>query len=68
MPNPVAAAVRAAIESGVELAAAFNRRRLPAGNDSFLTGIHAPMTAEVTLRDLAVTGSVPAGCCVSLTF
>ena len=60
MPNPVAIALRSAAERGVELVAAFNRRRLP-GNPSFLTGIYAPMTAELTLHDLEVSGTIPAG-------
>ncbi len=59
MPNPVQAAVRAAIEGGVERVAAFNRRRLSRTATPFLVGIHEPMKAERTLHDLAVTGSIP---------
>ncbi|WP_375463586.1 carotenoid oxygenase family protein [uncultured Methylobacterium sp.] len=61
MPNPVQSAVRAAIEGGVAFVAAYNRKRLPKTENPFLVGIHAPMRAELTLHDLAVTGSIPAG-------
>ncbi len=61
MPNPLQAAVRAAIEGGVERVAAFNRRRLSRTTSPFLVGIHEPMRAERTLHDLAVTGSIPPG-------
>ena len=49
------------MERGVELVAAYNRRRLPRTGSPFLVGVHAPMRSELTLRDLAVTGSLPAG-------
>ena len=61
MPNPVQSAIRTAIEGGVELIAAYNRKRLPKSGDAYLVGIHAPMPSELTLHDLAVTGSIPAG-------
>ena len=61
MPNPVQAAVRAVVEGGVELVAAYNRKRLPRAGSPYLVGVHAPMPAELTLRDLAVTGAIPAG-------
>ncbi|XYD11903.1 carotenoid oxygenase family protein (plasmid) [Methylobacterium sp. NMS12] len=61
MPNPVRSAVRAVIEGGVELVAAYNRARLPATPNPFVVGIHEPMRKELTLRDLAVTGTIPAG-------
>ena len=54
-------AVRATLERGVEFVAARNRRRLPRTADAFLVGVHAPMRAELTLRDLAVSGQIPAG-------
>ena len=60
MPTAVQSAIRAAIEGGVERVAAFNRKRLPKAASPFLVGIHAPMPAELTLHDLAVTGSIPA--------
>ena len=61
MPNPVQSAVRATIEGGVAFIAAFNRRRLVKTGSPYLVGIHAPMRSELTLQDLAVTGSIPAG-------
>jgi len=61
MPNPVQSAVRAVAEGAVELIAAWNRKRLPKTGSPYLVGIHAPMRAELTLQDLAVVGSIPAG-------
>ena len=61
MPKPVQAALRRIIERVVEGVAAFNRRRLPSGTSPFLLGIHAPMRAEMTLENLAVTGAIPGG-------
>ncbi len=61
MPNLVQSAVRMVLERGVERVAAFNRKRLPKTGNPFLTGIHVPMHAELTLDDLPVTGQVPAG-------
>lgn len=60
MPNRIQSVIRAAIERGVDVVAAFNRRRLPRMSP-FLVGIHEPMRSELTLHDLAVTGSIPAG-------
>ncbi len=60
MVNPVRSVLRMAAERGVEFVAAWNRRRLPKAAP-FLVGIHAPMRAELTLHDLAVAGSIPAG-------
>ena len=53
--------MRAAIEAAVEFVAACNRMRLPNSGDPFAGGIHAPMRSELTLHDLPVTGSIPAG-------
>ncbi len=61
MPNPVQSALRAAMERGVELVAAYNRKRLPKTGNDFLIGVHEPMRSELTLGGLAVTGSIPAG-------
>ena len=61
MPNPAQSAVRAVMERGVELVAAYNRKRLPKTGSPYLVGVHAPMRSELTLQDLAVTGSIPAG-------
>ena len=61
MPNTIPAIVRAVVERGVELVAAYNRGRLPRTGNPFLVGVHAPMQSELTLRDLAVIGAIPAG-------
>ncbi len=61
MPNPIETAIRATLERGVEMVAAFNRKRLPKAESPFLVGIHAPMREELTLEDLAVTGTIPPG-------
>ncbi len=61
MPNRVQAAVRRVMEGGVDLVATFNRRRLAKAESPFLVGIHAPMRSELTLEDLAVTGTIPPG-------
>ena len=45
----------------MELVAAINRRRLTQAGDDFRLGVHAPMREELTLLDLAGTGSIPAG-------
>ena len=58
MPNLVQSAVRAIVEAGVDLVAAWNRKRLPKTGSPFLVGIHEPMRSELTLQDLAVTGSI----------
>ena len=61
MPNPLASTVRAAAEGLVALVAACNRLRLPGTRHPFVVGVHAPMRAELTLRDLPVTGTIPPG-------
>ena len=61
MPTPVAMGIRAAVQRGVELIAALNRRRLPKADSPFVVGIHTPMAAELTLEHLAVTGAIPPG-------
>ncbi len=40
----------------------FNRKRLeaPGGGHPYLTGVHKPMTEELTLADLKVDGEIPA--------
>jgi carotenoid cleavage dioxygenase len=61
MASPVETAIRNVVTQGVNALAAFNRARLPAPArpHPFLTGVHAPMTQELTLEDLAVTGAIP---------
>lgn len=61
MPSRLQSVVRAALESGVDFVAAYNRNRLPKTESPFLVGVHEPMRSELTLRDLVVTGSIPAG-------
>lgn len=63
MGSTIETLIRGTVTKGVEALAEFNRRRMPepAGGNPFLTGIHAPMTGEFTLTDLAVTGTIPAG-------
>ncbi len=60
MPSAVETAIRSAITAGMTQVARFNRAR--ATTDAphpYLTGIHAPMAEELTLEDLAVTGTIP---------
>src|SRR5277367_4552191 len=61
MTSVVETAIRSVVAKGVTALATFNRGRLraPDGPHPFLTGLHAPMTEEVTIEDLAVTGSIP---------
>lgn len=55
--------IRDTVAKGVEALAGFNRKRLaaPVGGNPFLTGIHTPMGEELTLFELSVTGTIPAG-------
>ena len=60
MASTVETLIRSTLVKGVTKLADFNRRRLPPTEDHpFLTGIHEPMQAELTLTDLAVTGTIP---------
>jgi carotenoid cleavage dioxygenase len=63
MGNIIETLVRGTVSKGIDALAKFNRRRLPAltGDSPFLTGLHAPMTEELTLTELAVTGAIPVG-------
>lgn len=58
MIDTAVGAVASPIVSGI---AAFNRRRLPPRDapHPLLTGIHKPMTQELTLTDLVVEGVIP---------
>ncbi len=61
MASTVETLIRSTVTKGVTALAGFNRKRLPPVEDHpFLTGIHAPMTEEKTLTELAVTGTIPA--------
>jgi carotenoid cleavage dioxygenase-like enzyme len=63
MGSPFETLIRGTMSKGIEVIAEYNRKRLPPmiGDNPFLTGIHTPMTEEVTLTQLAVTGTIPAG-------
>ena len=54
--------IRSSVSKGIEVIAAFNRKRLEQDNDThpYLTGIHKPMGAELTLTELVVNGTIPA--------
>jgi carotenoid cleavage dioxygenase len=56
--DAVVGSIASPIVAGI---AAFNRRRLPPRDapHPLLTGIHQPMTEELTLADLAVDGTIP---------
>jgi len=65
MASNVETLIRGAVVKGIGKVADFNRKRLPRPTDAhpFLSGIHKPMTEEVTLEGLRVEGEIP----VSLT-
>lgn len=60
-PTLIERATSAVLSPVVSTIAAFNRWRLPPMDapHPLLTGIHQPMTEEVTLHDLAVEGAIP---------
>lgn len=61
MSSAIETLIRGAVTKGLMKVAEFNRNRLDAPDrpHPFLTGIHAPMTGELTLENLAVQGSIP---------
>jgi carotenoid cleavage dioxygenase-like enzyme len=61
MTSLVETAIRNVVAKSVTALATFNRGRIkaPNGPHPFLTGLHAPMREELTIEDLAVTGSIP---------
>lgn len=60
MASTVETAIRSVVTKGVMLLHDFNKSRMPAEDDHpYLTGIHAPMAAELTIEDLPVTGTIP---------
>ena len=61
MSSPVETLLRSSIGKGVEALATINRKRMPKPSlpHPFLSGIHRPMTEELTLTELAVTGELP---------
>lgn len=62
MASKVETTIRSVVGTGLTAIAGFNRKRLkaPDGGHPYLTGVHRPMAEEVTLEDLAVTGTIPA--------
>lgn len=62
MVSNVETLIRSAVTRGISKVADFNRRRLPRSTNAhpFLTGIHEPMTEELTLEGLRVDGEIPA--------
>jgi 8'-apo-carotenoid 13,14-cleaving dioxygenase len=61
MTSLVKTAIRSVVAGGVGALASFNRGRMraPDGPHPFLTGLHAPMSEELSIEDLPVTGSIP---------
>lgn len=60
MASVVETAIRSVVTKGITAVAGFNRARMDGDTDHpFLTGIHTPMTEELTLTDLTVTGQIP---------
>ena len=60
-PGKVETVIRSVVTSGVTALAGFNRKRLSAPDaHPYLTGVHTPMTEELTLQELSVTGTIPA--------
>jgi carotenoid cleavage dioxygenase-like enzyme len=62
MASNVETLIRGAVVKGIGKVADFNRKRLPRPTDAhpYLTGIHQPMTEELTLEQLRVEGTIPA--------
>ncbi len=61
MASAIEATIRSTVARGIDAIAGYNRKRMTDDGrpHPFLTGIHRPMAAEVTLEDLPVTGAVP---------
>ena len=51
--------IRGAVTAGIVKIAEFNRERLEADNP-FMSGIHTPMSEELTIEGLSITGEIPA--------
>lgn len=61
MASAIETAIRNTVTKGIGVIADFNRKRLDSDDaHPFLTGIHEPMTEELTLEDLSVIGTIPA--------
>lgn len=61
MTSLVKTAIHNVIGKGATALARFNRSRMrvPDGPHPFLSGLHAPMTEELSIADLPVTGLIP---------
>jgi len=59
MASVIENAIRGTVTKGIGAVAEFNRKRMPDTDHPFLTGIHKPMPAELTIEDLPVTGAIP---------
>ncbi|HEX4695955.1 carotenoid oxygenase family protein [Sphingomonas sp.] len=59
MASVIENAIRGTVTKGIGAVAEFNRKRMPDTDHPFLSGIHKPMPAELTLEDLPVTGTIP---------
>jgi carotenoid cleavage dioxygenase len=60
MASAVETLIRGVVSKAVAKISVFNRGRMKADKPNpYLTGIHAPMDAELTLDSLKVTGSIP---------
>ncbi len=61
MASTVETLIRKTVTKGVMKVAAFNRNRMPAPDapHPFLTGVHTPMTVEITDTRLNVSGTIP---------
>ena len=61
MASVIEKTIRKAVTPAIQAVASFNRARLPGAQDNpFLKGVHTPLTEEVTLDQLEVTGNIPA--------
>ena len=62
MASKVEELIRGTVTKGLMKVAEFNRNRMhaPEQPHPYLSGVHTPMTQEVTITDLAVTGTIPA--------
>lgn len=62
MASVIENTIRSAVTPVMGAVANFNRKRMkaPEGGHPYLTGIHKPMTEEVTLANLQVDGEIPA--------
>ncbi|MBC7493169.1 MAG: carotenoid oxygenase family protein, partial [Novosphingobium sp.] len=61
MASSVETLIRSVVTKGVSKVAEFNRDRMKAPDQAhpYLSGVHTPMTEELTLNELAVTGTIP---------